>query len=96
MEKTLGAPYKFTAEGQIVEIGLQVFRCVGFAPHMRLDGSRTNLAVLVTRCAICAEEVRAVMPAAGSQFYPKRRCDAHKRPGAKVPNRAKRAVDLRA
>lgn len=52
--------------------------------HARADGSSTQLAVWISRCADCGGVFETITPAQSSRFQPNRRCQQHKRPGRRV------------
>jgi hypothetical protein len=65
-------------------IGDQVYELARTEPHIRRDGTETELAVWQSHCAQCGEPFEFRAPSKASKFEPNRRCAKHKRPGARV------------
>jgi hypothetical protein len=86
--------YVIQEEGQILEYDGQRFECVGFQPYVRADASRARLAVMLTECPNCGAPFTIMIPVHAAQFYPRRRCDKHKRPGAKVKRKGRADVSV--
>lgn len=75
----------FQEIGQVEIKGGQKFTAVGFEPHVRADGTTTQLVVLEARCAQCGEGFVCRWPAEATRpFAPVRRCQKHKAAGRRV------------
>lgn len=71
--------------GDRVMNGGQTFRMVGIRPHVRRDGTETELLVFSARCAECGVEFDFTATAASaSKGWFSRRCQEHKRPGVRA------------
>lgn len=62
----------------------QLYKLVGTFPHIRKDGTHTQLHRWVSACAQCGEPFFITTPAAASNPKFNRRCQKHKRPGQQV------------
>jgi hypothetical protein len=67
----------------------QLYEFVRIEPHTRRDGTETTLRVWRSHCVHCGEPFEVRTPARSKHFSPSRRCQKHKRPGA----RARAAAD---
>ncbi len=70
-------------ENRIWNFGGQLYARVGIQPHVRQDGTVTELVIWRTHCADCGE-VFEVTSVASSSPNLNRRCNRHKAAGRKV------------
>jgi hypothetical protein len=62
----------------------QRYELIGDQPHTRRDATTTTLTVWRSHCPTCGEPFETRTPARAGKFEPGRRCQRHKRPGARV------------
>lgn len=65
-------------------VGDQLYELARTEPYQRRDGTETELIVWQSHCATCGEPFELRTPSKASKFVPNRRCQKHKRPGARV------------
>jgi hypothetical protein len=78
--------------GYTFRLGEQEYECVGFRDHITRFGQQIALAVLRSHCPECgaAFEFTSTKTRVRQREVIRRRCDAHKRPGAPVSDGRKR------
>lgn len=76
-------------QGNIMQkiYGGQLYELAKTEPYTRRDGTQTTLVVWRSTCATCGKPFEVRTPSVSSKFSPNRRCQKHKRPGARVKNR---------
>lgn len=62
----------------------QHYRLIDEEPHVCRDGRHTLLGLWESECAECGEPFLFHIPLRAKRFQPNRRCQRHKRPGARV------------
>lgn len=76
--------------GTVVMLDDQAFELVGTKPHIRVDGTRTELLVWNSECASCNGPFECCTPGIGTTMN--RRCSDCKRPGKPVKGKRGRKV----
>ena len=70
----------------------QRYECVGTEPYTRLNGTPTTLEIWQSHCVTCGQQFRFKRASRAKQFYPNRRCPAHRRRGVRLSRRERQRL----